>query len=96
MSDEDVAAIVAAYHSGEDPDGEGGAHVRLVPFDEIKANRCDLNIGRYLKARAENEIDLDAALAQYVAARANRLETEGALFVRLKAAGIADVGGVDD
>jgi len=95
MSDGDVTAIISAYHSGADPDGEGGARVRLVPLDEIKANDYDLNIGRYLKANAEDQIDLDTALAQYVDARAKRLETERALFARLKAAGIADLGGDD-
>lgn len=95
MSDDDVAAIISAYRSGDDPDGEGGAQVRLVPLDEIKANGYDLNIGRYLKTTAEDEVDLDTALAQYVDARAHRSETERALFARLKAAGIADLGGDD-
>jgi type I restriction enzyme M protein len=95
MTDDDVAAIISAYHSGADPDGEGGAQVRLVPVDEIKANGYDLNVGRYLKPTAEDEIDLDTTLAQYVEARAKRIETERALFARLKAAGIADLGGDD-
>jgi type I restriction enzyme M protein len=31
MSPDDVAAVVEAYATGEDPDGEDGVHVRLVP-----------------------------------------------------------------
>jgi type I restriction enzyme M protein len=95
MSDDDVAAIVQAYRSGDDPDGEGGARVRLVPLDEIKTNGYDLNIGRYLKATAEDEVDLETALMQYVEARDRRIHSERELFKRLKAAGIADLGAGD-
>ncbi len=96
MSDDDVAAIVQAYRSADDPVGASGARVRLVPLDEIKANDYDLNIGRYLKAAAADGVDLDTALQQYAEARAERIETERALFARLKAAGIADLGGDDE
>ena len=50
---EDVEAIVAAYRTGEDPDGDGGVAVRLVRHAEIKENGWDLNIGRYLRGAAE-------------------------------------------
>ncbi len=96
MSDDDVATVVSAYHSGDDPDGDGGAQVRLVPLDEIKANGFDLNIGRYLKTAAVDEIDLETALAQYIEARATRIKTERELFARLKAAGIDNLGDGDD
>jgi type I restriction enzyme M protein len=89
MSRGDVDAIVTAYRSGEDPDGDGGVNVRLVPFDEIKTNGFDLNIGRYIKAATADSIDLATALANYHQARAQRREAEAALFDRLKAAGIA-------
>jgi type I restriction enzyme M protein len=95
MSAPDVDAIVAAYRTAEDPDGAGGVNVRLVPFDEIKTNAFDLNIGRYLKTAAADTIDLATALANYEDARAYRIETEQALFERLKAAGIASLGDVD-
>jgi type I restriction enzyme M protein len=96
MSADDVDAIVAAYQSADDPDGEGGALVRLVTFDEIKAYGFDLNIGRYLKATGSDAIDLATAVANYQDARAHRLETEQALFERIKAAGIADLQGAAD
>ena len=92
MSAADVDAIVAAYRTGEDPDGAGGVNVRLVPFDEIKTNAFDLNIGRYLKTAAAETLDLATALANYQDARAQRIEAERALFDRLSAAGIADLG----
>jgi type I restriction enzyme M protein len=92
MTADDVDAIVAAYQSGDDPDGDGGVNVRLVPFDEIKTNGFDLNIGRYLKTAAAETVDLATALANYEDARARRLTAEQALFQRLAAAGIVEPG----
>ena len=76
MSEDDVKAILAAYRTGQDPDGEDGVHVRLVPFDEIKTNAFDLNIGRYVRVEAEEAVDLATALAAYQDAREARLEAE--------------------
>lgn len=88
MTDEDIKILIRAYETGEDPDGEGGANVRLVPFDEIKDNGFDLNIGRYIKVAAEETADLGTALVAYADARQKRLDTEAAMFQRLAAAGI--------
>jgi type I restriction enzyme M protein len=88
MTDEDIKILIEAYQTGADPDGEGGANVRLVPFDEIKANGFDLNIGRDIKVAAEETADLGTALVVYADARQKRLETEAAMFERLAAAGI--------
>jgi len=96
MSDEDTQAILDAYTTGEDPDGEGGVNVRLVPLDEIESNGWDLNIGRYLKTATEDEIDLDTAIKAYQQARENRIASEKALFERLAAAGIAELGDSDE
>jgi len=93
MSTDDLDAIAAAYQHGGDSDGVGGVNTRLVPCDEIKANAFDLNIGRYLKTAAADTLDLVTALANYEVARAQRIAAEQALFERLKAAGIADLGG---
>ncbi len=95
MSDDDVLVLVDAYTTGSDPDGDGGAKVRLVPRSEIEGNGFDLNIGRYLKQTAGEELDLDAALAAYVEARAARIASEQALFERLAAAGIAELRDTD-
>lgn len=95
MSDDDAAAIAEAYRTGQDPDGEDGVQVRLVPYAEIEANGFDLNIGRYLKTTITEEIDLDTAIATYLAARDARMASERALFQRLAAVGIADLGELD-
>jgi type I restriction enzyme M protein len=95
MTDEDVQAVLDAYGLGDDPDGDGGAQVRLVPRTEIEGNGFDLNIGRYIKQTAGEGLDLDAALAAYVEARQARIAAEQALFERLAAAGIVDLRGED-
>ncbi|MDP9904804.1 type I restriction-modification system subunit M [Arthrobacter bambusae] len=88
MSEGDVEVLVEAYRTGEDPDGEGGAHVRLVPFDEIEENGFDLNIGRYIKVAAVETADLGTALVAYADARQHRIDAENAMFERLAAAGV--------
>jgi type I restriction enzyme M protein len=88
MSDEDVKVLIEAYETGDDPDGEGGANVRLVPFDEIAENRFDLNIGRYISVAAEEAADLGTALVAYADARQKRIEAEAEMFRRLTAAGV--------
>jgi type I restriction enzyme M protein len=88
MTDEDVQVLTQAYMTGQDPDGEGGANVRLVSFQEISDNGFDLNIGRYIRVAAEETGDLGAALVAYADARQRRLEAEAAMFERLAAAGI--------
>lgn len=88
MTDKDVKILIEAYKTGDNPDGEGGANVRLVPFDEIQQNSFDLNIGRYIKVAAEETADLGTALVEYADARQRRIETETAMFERLAAAGI--------
>lgn len=88
MSKEDVSVLIEAYKTGNDPDGEGGANVRLVPFEEIEQNDFDLNIGRYIKVAAEEAADFGAVLVEYADARQHRMDTEAAMFKRLAAAGI--------
>ena len=89
MSADDVAALVGAYRTGEDPDGEGGVHVRLVPLTEIEENGFDLNIGRYVSAEAEDEVDVATALAELREAQAALREAEARLDERLREAGYA-------
>jgi type I restriction enzyme M protein len=88
MSADDVDAVASAYQSGEDPAGDAAVGVRLVPFDELKTNAFDLNIGRYLKTATVDVVDLPSALVTYAAARTRRLEAEQALFERLAAVDI--------
>lgn len=80
--------LIEAYQTGDDPDGEGGANVRLVPLEEIEQNGFDLNIGRYIKVAAEETADLGTALVAYADARQHRIDTETVMFERLAAAGV--------
>lgn len=88
MSDADMNAVLAAYRTGDGPDDDGGINVRLVPIAEIEGNGWDLNIGRYVRAKAAEGADLDTALKAYAEARAARIEAEQRMFERLAAAGI--------
>jgi type I restriction enzyme M protein len=87
LTTEDVDALAEAYRTGEDPDGEGGVDVRLVPIKEIAKNDFDLNIGRYIQREMEAEIEVATAIAEYQEARDAVREAETALDQRLKAAG---------
>jgi type I restriction enzyme M protein len=95
MSSEDVDTLVQACRTGTDPDGDGGANVRLVPLAELEENGFDLNIGRYIKVAAAEQLDVADAIAAYQAAREARIDAEAALFARLSASGIANLGGSD-
>lgn len=85
----DVDAIVEAYGTGEDPDGEEGITVRVVSHAEIESNGWDLNIGRYLKGKAGEEVDVAAALAALAEAQGELREAEDQLAERLREAGYA-------
>ena len=88
MDEGDIEAVHAAYTRGEDIDGENqGLHLRLVEMDEIGENRFDLNIARYIKTEAAVEVNVEAALADYLDARADLRAAERVLDEKLKAAG---------
>ena len=89
MRDEDVEALLAGYRSGTDPDGDGGAGVRLVPREEIETNGWDLNIGRYIKGAAADVVDVATALAELREAQAALRDAEARLDERLAEAGLA-------
>jgi type I restriction enzyme M protein len=88
ISADDITILTAAYQAGEAPAGESGTSVRLVPFDEIKANDFNLGIGRYIDVAARQSADLGTALVAYAEARQKRLTAERAMFERLDAMGI--------
>jgi len=88
MTHEDIEILIEAYRSGGDPDGDRGANVRLVPFEEIAENGFDLNVGRYIRVAADETGDLGSALVAYADARAHRMQTEAAMFNLLGAAGM--------
>lgn len=89
MDDEHVDAILAAYRSGDDPDGDGGVAVRLVDHAEIKENGWDLSLGRYLRAPEAETIDVDTALTELRKAQTALREAEAELDERLREAGYA-------
>lgn len=89
MSSEDMQAILDAYRTSEDPDGEGGVVVRLVPVEEIRANSFDLNMGRYVRAELEAAAGLDVALKAYMDARSDRQITESRMLRSLSSAGVS-------
>ena len=90
MNPDDVEAIVSAYRTGEDPDGEDqGLRLRLVPHTEIEENGWDLNIGRYLRAQDEEVLDGGAALAALREALPELGQALARLPPRLQEAGYA-------
>ncbi len=90
MRPDDVEAIISAYRTGEDPDGESvGLRLRLVPHSEIEENDWDLNIGRYLRADEEEAVDVGEALAALRQAQTDLANAQAALDERLKEAGYA-------
>ena len=89
ITNDDIEAILAAYKTGEDPDGEGGVQVELVTHGDIKENGWDLNIGRYIKTAAAETADVPTALAALAEAQAASDVARQRLAERLKAAGYA-------
>jgi type I restriction enzyme M protein len=85
----DVDAIVEAYRAGAEPDGDDGIAVRLVPHAEIESKEWDLNIGRYLKTVAGEEVDLATALTALAQAQTELREAEERLAERLREADYA-------
>ncbi len=85
----DVDAIVEAYRTGGDPNVEEGVAVRLVARAEIESNGWDLNIGRYLRDAAGEDIDVGTALDALAGAQRELREAEQRLAERLREAGYA-------
>lgn len=85
----DLDAIVKAYRTGADPHGEEGVVVRLVPNAEVESNGWDLNIGRYLRGAAGEDVDVATALAALAEAQRGLHEAEERLAERLREAGYA-------
>jgi type I restriction enzyme M protein len=88
LSSSDVKDLYDTYLAAK-ADGKENIAARLVPLDEIAANKYDLNIGRYLKTAAAEIVDVVTALASLDEARINLSKAETAMLERLKAAGYA-------
>jgi type I restriction enzyme M protein len=87
MSDDDIEAIAAAYHAGQDIDGVEGLHLRLVDHHEIKSNDFDLNIGRYIRAETVAEANVEEAIILMREAQQRLADAQAALDERLREAG---------
>ena len=87
MAGDDIDAVVAAFRSGHDPDGEGGVGVRLVPAADIEAAGWDLNITRYIAAAAGETVGVETALAALRDSQTDLREAEARLAERLREAG---------
>lgn len=84
----DVDGLLAAYESGEDPDGDGGVYTVSVDLKEIQEQDWDLNIGRYVDRPAEAELEVEPALAACRAARDALRKAEEAFDERVAEAGL--------
>lgn len=89
MSESDVEAVIEAYRTGEDPDGENGLQTRLVPVSEVEENGFDLNMGRYIRSLIETQVDVGAVLEGLREAEAAFDTARAAMWERLKEAGYA-------
>jgi type I restriction enzyme M protein len=84
MTSADVAAIVAAFRTGELA-ADDDIVLRSVPLAEIRANDYDLDLGRYVARDALTELDFETALATYLDTRAELRAAEDRLDERLEA-----------
>ena len=89
MNEGNVEAILAAYRNGEAQPATDDVPVRFVMHAEIKDNDWDLNISRYLKTAAAENISIETALDKLGQAQNALDEAETRLTERLKAAGYA-------
>ena len=83
-----IRSIVDAYRRSEGSATEG-VQAHLVDHGEIKENRWDLNIGRYIRTELAEAFDVAAALARLAEAQQELREAETRLMERLKASGYA-------
>jgi type I restriction enzyme M protein len=88
LAEQDVEDIFTVYSSNGASEKVGIA-ARLVSYDEVKENNFELNIGRYLKADAEEVVDVGQALSDFNIAREQLAKAESELLKKLKAAGYA-------
>lgn len=88
METDDVRLILAALETGSDPDGEGGIAAAMVAVDTIAESDWDLNIGRYVRGEAAEQLDVSEALNVYLEAGEGLRAAEELLEERLKEAGL--------
>lgn len=89
MSEYDVEAVIEAYRTGDDPDGEDGLQTRLLPIAEIAENDYDLNIGRYIRTAVVERVDVETAVKELREAETAFDMARDSMWERLKEAGYA-------
>ena len=87
LTDADIDVIADAYGAGDDVDGDGGLHLRLVDHAEIARNDFDLKIGRYIKTETVVEANVEEAIGLMRAAQQRLADAQAALDERLREAG---------
>ena len=90
MEQADVDAVITAYRTGDDLDGEGGVNIRLVPLAEIEANGWDLNIGRYITNADAAHATVEQAVSMSLEARGELRAAEATLDAELVKAGLME------
>ncbi|MDQ0160018.1 type I restriction-modification system subunit M [Alkalibacillus salilacus] len=84
LRDEDIKQIVDAYDAWEEQE----KYCRVVELDEIKENDYNLNIARYIDStEEEEEIDVQAAVAEMKRLEQERDEIESKMYGYLKELG---------
>ena len=88
LSDANVAKMVEDYKRTADSIASHDG-VSLVAHPELKRNGFDLNIGRYVKGAEAETVDVDMAIAQFMAAQEELHEAETQLLKAVQEAGYA-------
>jgi type I restriction enzyme M protein len=95
MHERDLDAVLTAYRTGQDPDGEDGVNVRLVSLEDVAANDWDLNIARYIAGADTAQVTVDQSVSAMLEAREDLDEATKELDRLLADAGLLeDVSGV--
>ncbi len=89
MDEAAVEAVIEAYRTGDDPDGENGLQTRLLPLSEIVENDYDLNIGRYIRTAVVERVDVETAVEELREAETSFEMARDSMWERLKEAGYA-------
>ncbi len=88
MSDEDIAAIVAAYRTATDPDGDGGVRVALVSTSDIAGAGYTLSLKRFFAVEEVAAADPRLAFTAWSISGEDLARAEDELRAALKEAGL--------
>lgn len=84
LGEQDLQKIISAYDAWQDVE----KYARVVSLDEIRSNDYNLNIARYIdSAEAEEEIEVEEAIATLQQLEVDREEVEAKMYGFLKELG---------